>query len=123
VAWACGRIFDLPQGAVAGLLAGSNNSSASFGTASSAVQGGAIHLRPGSSPDAVAATLAAAFALCYTVSEVQYVLYMKWLPGLARFDAPAEAKAFSASLSSGRSPPLPGPGERAEWGGRCTAGA
>ena len=32
-----GWLFDLPPGAVAGLLAGSNNSSATFGTASSAL--------------------------------------------------------------------------------------
>ena len=31
-------------------------------------------------------TLSAAFALCYTVSEVQFVLFMKWLPGRAKID-------------------------------------
>ena len=35
-----GWLFDLPPGAVAGLLAGSNNSSATFGTASSALSVG-----------------------------------------------------------------------------------
>ena len=115
LAWTCAWLFGLPQGAMAGLLAGSNNSSASFGAASSAVASGAVHARGGVPIDTVAATLAAAFALCYTVSEVQYVLFMKWLPNLGGFDAPAEAKAFSASLSGGRSMPLPGTIEGAEW--------
>jgi putative transport protein len=115
LAWACASLLDLPQGAVAGLLAGSNNSSASFGAASSAVQSGLVHPRGGVPIDVVAATLAAAFALCYTVSEVQYVLFMKWLPKLGGFDAPAEAKAFSASLSGGQTMPLPGTVEGAEW--------
>jgi putative transport protein len=110
-----GVLFDLPQGAVAGVLAGSNNSSATFGTASSAVQSGAVTVGPGGSLDLVAATLSASFALCYTVSEIQFVLFMKWLPGLAGIDAPAEARKFEATMTEGRSSALPGTVEAADF--------
>lgn len=56
----------------------------------------------------VTGALSAAFALCYTVSQVQFVLLMKLMPKLAGFDAPAEAKKFEASMSAGNSAPLPG---------------
>jgi uncharacterized transporter YbjL len=86
----------------------SNNSSATFGAAASAVQSDAFHATQGSSADIVTATLAAAFALCYTVSQVQFVLLMKLLPRLARFDAPAAAQAFEASMRGEHAVPLPG---------------
>jgi putative transport protein len=114
LAYACGRLFDWPDGAVAGVLAGSNNSSASFGAASSAVQSGGRELAPGSSVALVTGALSAAFALCYTVSQVQFVLLMKLLPKLARFDAPAEAHAFEMSMRGERLAPLPGTVEAGE---------
>jgi putative transport protein len=121
ISYLCGWVFHLPQGAVAGLLAGSNNSSASFGTASSAVQAGAVHLAPGNTVTLLTGTLSAAFALCYTVSEVQFILFMKWLPGLARIDAPAEARNFESSMRSGSSAPLPGTVEAADMADRSVA--
>jgi putative transport protein len=114
LAYLCGWLFDLPQGAVAGLLAGSNNSSASFGAAASAVQSNVFQPRPGVSVELVTGTLTAAFALCYMVSEVQYVLFMKWLPGLAGFDAPAAARDFQKAVQAGHSRPLPGTAEAAD---------
>src|SRR5262245_47242539 len=75
ISYLCGWYFQLPQGAVAGLLAGSNNSSATFGAASAAVQSGAVHPRAGGSADLIMGALSAAFALCYTVSEIQFVLW------------------------------------------------
>src|SRR5262245_4794242 len=86
ISWLCGWYFDWPQGAVAGLLAGSNNSSATFGAANSAIEGGAVTAAAGTSLDLVTGMLAASFALCYTIAEVQYVLFMRWLPGLAKID-------------------------------------
>jgi putative transport protein len=110
----CGWFFDLPQGAVAGLLAGSNNSSATFGAASAAVQSGAVQFRPGGSVELVTGALSAAFALCYTVSQVQFVLFMKVLPMLARFDGPAAARAFVASMRKQHGAALPGTAEAGE---------
>ena len=114
LAYSCGWFFQWPDGTVAGMLAGSNNSSATFGAATSAVQSSAFHAADGSSAEIVTATLAAAFALCYTVSQVQFVLLMKLLPSLARFDAPAAAKAFEASMRGERTAPLPGTVEAAD---------
>lgn len=114
LALGCGRLFDWPQGAVAGVLAGSNNSSASFGAATSAVQSGGRELAAGSSVALVTGALSAAFALCYTVSQVQFVLLMKLMPKLARFDAPAEAHAFETSMRGERTSPLPGTVEAGE---------
>jgi putative transport protein len=114
LAYGFGWLFEWPQGTVAGVLAGSNNSSATFGAATSAVQSGALVPAPGSSVDIVSATVSAAFALCYTVSQVQFVLLMKLLPRLAGFDAPAAAREFEASMRAGRAAPLPGTVEAGE---------
>ncbi|GFE80336.1 transporter [Steroidobacter agaridevorans] len=114
LAYACDWLFDWPEGAVAGVLAGSNNSSASFGAATSAVQSGGRKIASGGSVDTVTGALSAAFALCYTVSQVEFVLLMKLLPKLARFDAPAEAHAFEMSMRGDRTAPLPGTVEAGE---------
>ncbi len=114
ISYFCGWFFDLPRGAVAGLLAGSNNSSATFGTASSALQSGAFQPGPGETVEGVSGMLSAAFALCYAVSQVQFVLFMKLLPGLARVDAPKAARAFEASMRAERAAPLPGTVEAAD---------
>jgi putative transport protein len=114
LAYAFGWFFDWPQGTVAGFLAGSNNSSATFGAASSAVQSGSFVAATGASPELVTASLSAAFALCYTVSQVQFVLLMKLMPRLAGFDAPAEARAFEKSMRAGHDAPLPGTAEAGE---------
>ena len=108
LAWALGAFFDWPQGTVAGMLAGSNNSSATFGSASAALKSAAFKPAAGTSPDLVFAALSAAFALCYTVSQVQFVLLMRLMPKLARFDAPAAARAFEDSMRAGSKSPLPG---------------
>jgi putative transport protein len=121
LSYGCGWFFDLPQGAVAGLLAGSNNSSASFGTAASAVQSGAMHLAPGASREGVVGTLSAVFALCYTISEVQFILFMKWLPSLARIDAPGAARAFDAAMAGQQTAPLPGTAEAGDFADRSVA--
>ena len=115
LAYAFGWLFAWPPGTVAGVLAGSNNSSATFGAATSAVQSGAAQLAPGSSVAIVTATLSAAFALCYTVSQVQFVLLMKLLPGLARFDAPKAAEAFEASVRGEHAAPQPGTAEAGDF--------
>ena len=86
LAYACGWYFQWPQGTVAGVLAGSNNSSATFGAATAAVQSDALQLAPGNSRELVLATLSAAFALCYTVGQVLFVVLMKLMPTLAGFD-------------------------------------
>ena len=96
LAYACGWYFQWPQGTVAGVLAGSNNSSATFGAATAAVQSDALQLAPGNSREVVLATLSAAFALCYTVSQVLFVVLMKLMPTLAGFDAAAAARDFEA---------------------------
>jgi len=111
IAYSCSWIFDWPAGTAAGVLAGSNNSSATFGAASAALQSGARVLAPGESIALVTGALSAAFALCYTVSQVQFVLLMKVMPKLAGFDAPKEAKAFEASMRGGHAAPLPGTAE------------
>lgn len=114
LAYGFGWFFSWSPGTVAGMLAGSNNSSATFGAASSAIQSRAFHAPAGSSAELVTATLAAAFALCYTVSQVEFVLIMKLLPAMARFDAPAAAKKFEAAMRGDSTAPLPGTAEAGE---------
>jgi putative transport protein len=109
-----GWFFDLPPGAVAGLLAGSNNSSATFGTASSALQSSAYHAPSGVSAESVTGMLSASFALCYAATQVQFVLFMKLLPRLAGIDAPKAAREFEAAMRGERTAPLPGTVEAAD---------
>jgi putative transport protein len=114
ISYALGQFFDLPPGAIAGLLAGSNNSSATFGTASSALTSSAYHPPPGVPVETVAGMLSASFALCYAATQVQFVLFMKILPSLARFDAPRAAREFEEAMRGERSAPLPGTVEAAD---------
>jgi AspT/YidE/YbjL antiporter-like protein len=53
LSYLCGWMFHLPQGAVAGVLAGSNNSSSAFGTASSALQSASGEMLGAASRDVV----------------------------------------------------------------------
>lgn len=121
IAYGCGLLFDWPAGSVAGVLAGSNNSSATFGAASAALQGGGRVLKEGESAALVTGALSAAFALCYTVSQVEFVLLMKLMPKLAGFDAPVEAKKFEQSMAGGHTAPLPGTVEATEVRDRSIA--
>ena len=114
ISYALGWLFDLPAGAVAGLLAGSNNSSATFGTASSALTSSAYQPPPGASVETVAGMLSASFALCYAATQVQFVLFMKILPALAGFDAPKAAREFEDAMRGERRSPLPGTVEAAD---------
>jgi putative transport protein len=109
-----GWLFDLPPGAVAGLLAGSNNSSATFGTASSALTSSAYQPPPGETVQGVAGMLSAAFALCYAATQVQFVLFMKVLPRLMGIDAPKAAREFEDAMRGERTAPLPGTVEAAD---------
>ena len=58
--------------------------------------------------------LSASFALCYSVSQVQFVLFMKLLPKLARLDAPKAAREFEDAMRAERTAPLPGTVEAAD---------
>jgi putative transport protein len=114
ISYLLGRLFELPPGAIAGLLAGSNNSSATFGTASSALQSSAFHPPSGVSADSVAGMLSASFAVCYAATQVQFVLFVKILPKLAGFDAPKAAREFESAMRGERTAPLPGTVEAAD---------
>ncbi len=114
VSIAAGYLFHLPQGAVAGLLAGSNNSSASFGAASAAVASGAARLREGSSATEVAGMLSAAFALSYLIAEVVFVLFMKYLPRIAGMDAVKAEREFEEQMKKEHPSALPGTAEAGE---------
>lgn len=121
ISYGFGRLFELPPGAIAGLLAGSNNSSATFGTASSALASSAYHPPPGVVVADVAGMLSASFALCYAATQVQFVLFMKLLPRLAGFDAPKAAHEFEAAMHHESSAPLPGTVEAADARDRSIA--
>lgn len=114
ISYAFGLLFDLPPGAVAGLLAGSNNSSATFGTASSALSSSAYSPPPGVTVESVAGMLSASFALCYAATQVQFVLFMKILPSVTGIDAPKEAREFETAMRGERTAPLPGTVEAAD---------
>lgn len=115
LAWVLGAAFHWPQGTVPGMLAGSNNSSATFGAALAALQSPTFQPAEGNSRELAIASLSAAFALCYALAQVQFVLLWRLWPKLAGFDAPAAAQKFEESIGHGRTAPLPGTAEAGDW--------
>jgi putative transport protein len=99
IALGCGWVFDLPEGAVAGVLAGAGTSSPAFGAAQSAI-------RASAGPDEQAAIepiltqQATAFAIGYVIGMVGLVVFIRYLPRMFRTDARAAGRELQAELDA-----------------------
>jgi putative transport protein len=90
----CSRLFDLPAGAVGGVLAGSQTMSASIGTAEMALTQGAYKLPAGSTPESVTAMIALGYGITYIWGTVGIILICKYLPKWWGVDAKKAAKEY-----------------------------
>lgn len=88
------NLFDLPQGAAGGMLAGSQTMSAAIGSAEQAVTSGAVALRPGTTQEDVSAMIALSYGITYIWGTVGIVLIVKYLPRWWGFDARKLAKEY-----------------------------
>src|SRR5512136_1225408 len=92
------RMFELPAGAVGGVLAGSQTMSAAIGTAEMAVTQGAFKVSAGSTPEAVSAMIALGYGITYIWGTVGIILICKYLPRWWGIDAKAAAKQYEAEF-------------------------
>ena len=88
------RLFELPPGAVGGVLAGSQTMSAAIGTAEMAVTQGAFKMPAGSTPEAVSAMIALGYGITYIWGTVGIILICKYLPKWWGVDARKSAKEY-----------------------------
>jgi putative transport protein len=88
------RLFELPAGAVGGVLAGSQTMSAAIGTAEMAVSQGAFKVPAGSTPEAVSAMIALGYGITYIWGTVGIILICKYLPKWWGVDARQSAKEY-----------------------------
>ena len=88
------RMFELPPGAVGGVLAGSQTMSAAIGTAEMAVTQGAFKVPAGSTAEAVSAMIALGYGISYIWGTVGIILICKYLPKWWGVDARKSAKEY-----------------------------
>jgi len=88
------RMFELPAGAVGGVLAGSQTMSAAIGTAEMAVTQGAYKVPQGSTPEAISAMIALGYGITYIWGTVGIILICKYLPKWWGVDARKSAKEY-----------------------------
>jgi putative transport protein len=88
------RMFDLPAGAVGGILAGSQTMSAAIGTAEMAVTQGAFKIPAGSTAEGVSAMIALGYGISYIWGTVGIILICKYLPKWWGVDARKSAKEY-----------------------------
>jgi len=88
------RLFDLPAGAVGGVLAGSQTMSAAIGTAEMALTQGAFAIPAGSTAEAVTAMIALGYGITYIWGTVGIILICKYLPKWWGVDAKKAAKEY-----------------------------
>jgi putative transport protein len=88
------RMFELPPGAVGGVLAGSQTMSAAIGTAEMAVTQGAFKIPAGSTAEGVSAMIALGYGISYIWGTVGIILICKYLPKWWGVDARKSAKEY-----------------------------
>ncbi len=88
------KLWDLPAGAAAGILAGSMTMSAAIGSAEEAVKQGVFKLADGQTFEQVSGMIALSYGLTYIWGTVGIILICKYLPRWWGIDAKAAAKQY-----------------------------
>jgi putative transport protein len=88
------KMWDLPDGAAGGILAGAMTMSAAIGSAEEAVRQGAFPLDPGQTFEQVSGMIALSYGLTYIWGTVGIILICKYLPRWWGVDAKAAAKKY-----------------------------
>ena len=88
------KLFSLPDGAAAGILAGSMTMSAAIGSAEEAIKQGVFKLSEGQTAEQVSGMIALSYGLTYIWGTVGIILICKYLPRWWGIDARAAAKKY-----------------------------
>ena len=88
------KMFDLPQGAAGGMLAGSQTMSAAIGSAEQAVTQGVLKLKDGTTAEQVSSMIALSYGITYIWGTVGIILICKYLPRWWGADAKAAARKY-----------------------------
>ncbi|HJT62476.1 MAG TPA: transporter [Burkholderiales bacterium] len=88
------KAFSLPDGAAAGILAGSMTMSAAIGSAEEAIKQGVFKLSEGQTAEQVSGMIALSYGLTYIWGTVGIILICKYLPRWWGIDARAAAKKY-----------------------------
>jgi putative transport protein len=88
------KVFSLPDGAAAGILAGAMTMSAAIGSAEEAIKQGVFKLAEGQTAEQVSGMIALSYGLTYIWGTVGIILICKYLPRWWGVDAKAAAKKY-----------------------------
>src|SRR5512134_983815 len=88
------KLFHLPDGAAAGILAGAMTMSAAIGSAEEAIKQGVFKLADGQTAEQVSGMIALSYGLTYIWGTVGIILICKYLPRWWGIDAKAAAKKY-----------------------------
>jgi putative transport protein len=96
---ALSRLWELPAGSAAGIVAGSMTMSAAVASAEEALRQGAFPLAAGQKPEEVGGMIALSYALTYVWGTIGILLVCKYLPRWWGIDAKAEAGKYEEQLA------------------------
>jgi len=91
---ALAKLWSLPDGAAAGILAGAMTMSAAIGSAEEAIKQGVFKLADGQTAEQVSGMIALSYGLTYIWGTVGIILICKYLPRWWGVDARAAAKKY-----------------------------
>ena len=91
---ALAKMWSLPDGAAAGILAGAMTMSAAIGSAEEAIKQGVFKLADGQTAEQVSGMIALSYGLTYIWGTVGIILICKYLPRWWGIDAKAAAKKY-----------------------------
>jgi putative transport protein len=92
------KLFQLPPGSAAGILAGAMTMSAALGSADQAVSTGSYLIPDGFTVDQISANIALAYGVTYVWGTVGIILIVKYLPKIFRVDARAAALQYEKDV-------------------------
>lgn len=106
LAYAFGRIVELPAGTTVGLLGGAATNTPTLGGAQSAIASNVAKIPAGMTKEQVSANLSTAFAITYVFGVAGFLLFQKVLPKVFRVDIKAAAHEIDAKTAGAA--PAPG---------------
>ncbi len=93
------KLFDLPPGTAAGILAGGLTSSPTLAAAQEAIRSGNMVPPAGVSPDAVIGNITTGYAITYIFGLAGLIAIIKLMPGVLGIDLAAEARKIEGQGS------------------------
>ncbi len=94
------KLFTLPPGTAAGILAGSLTSSPTLAAAQEAIRSGNMVPSAGVSPDAVIGNITTGYAITYIFGLAGLIAIIKLMPGILGIDLAAEAREIEGESAA-----------------------